>query len=231
MRIIGFEADPLERELLKAVLDHEGFRVTFHADEEPFVREAFAEPAGLAIVGVEEPERALALVRRLRAGATMPIVAIGPRPDDETTARLYEAGCDEVIGRPISPRVLVARLDNMRRRSMMAVVQPEADADRVQVGEFKLVPTLQQLHVRGRVVQLTPLQTRLLFHLMANAGHIVPRARLEDKLWGCAGEAYGQHIKTHICHLRRKLETVEPGLITPIQTVKGTGYLFQKAAA
>ena len=230
MLILGYEPDALEREMLKVILEHEGFRVEMYQSDETVARRCKQEPGAFVLLSVQDPDRGLELVRRVRALGESPIVAIGRRQDEEVSAALYEAGADEVLARPIGPRLLIARIENLRRRAT-APSRESDGSERVQVGEFKLVPALLQLHVRERVVPLTPLQTRLLYHLMSNAGHIVSKSRLEDKLWGCDGEAYGQHIKTHICHLRRKLEAVAPDRRPPIETVKGTGYLFAKVHA
>lgn len=230
MLILGYEPDALEREMLKVILEHEGFRVEMYQSDETVARRAKQEPGAFLILSVQDADRGLELVRRVRGGGDAPIVAIGKRQEEEISAALYEAGADEVLARPIGPRLLIARIENLRRRATAKVAESDG-SERVQVGEFKLVPALLQLHVRERVVPLTPLQTRLLYHLMSNAGNIVSKSRLEDKLWGCDGEAYGQHIKTHICHLRRKLEAVAPDRCPPIETVKGTGYLFKKVHA
>lgn len=230
MLILCYEPDPLERELLKTVLEHEGLRTEVYPSEAAVLRRAKAEPGALALARVEDAPRGLALVRALRTLGALPIVSVVMGPDEELAARLYDAGADEVLVRPIGPRLLVARLEALLRRASAAAPAAQADPEaRIQVGEFRLVLTLQQLHVRERIVLLTPLQTRLLGYLMRHAGQPVSKSLLERRLWGCDGEGYGEHLKSHVCHLRRKLHEAAPDFPDPIATVKGEGYQFRRA--
>jgi two-component system alkaline phosphatase synthesis response regulator PhoP len=179
------------------------------------------------MVSMAELERGLRLCERIRTETTSPMVALLNRADEELETRLYELGVDEVITRPIRPRQFVARLESLRRRSVAPVANAEEGMDKLVIGQLQLIPSRLELRKEGEVIHLTPLQTRILYHLMANAGQIVPRTRLEDKVWGYDGEVLSNAIKTHICHLRQKLED-DPLAPRFIQTVKGVGYLFQK---
>jgi DNA-binding response OmpR family regulator len=226
MQVIAYEPEPLEREFLNALLSHEGYTPQLLLAEESVIARVRKAPAALVMVSFAETERGLRLCERVRAETASPLVALLNRADEELETRLYELGVDEIITRPIRPRLFVTRLDNLRRRATAPVVVEDA-MEKLVIGQVQLIPARLELRKAGEVIHLTPLQTRILYHLMANAGQIVPRTRLEDKVWGYDGEVLSNAIKTHICHLRQKIED-DP--LTPrfIQTVKGVGYLFQK---
>jgi two-component system alkaline phosphatase synthesis response regulator PhoP len=227
MQVIAYEPEPLEREYLNALLTHEGYAPQLLLAEESVLTRVRKHPGAMVMVSMAELERGLRLCERIRTETTSPMVALLNRADEELETRLYELGVDEVITRPIRPRQFVARLESLRRRSVAPVANAEEGMDKLVIGQLQLIPSRLELRKEGEVIHLTPLQTRILYHLMANAGQIVPRTRLEDKVWGYDGEVLSNAIKTHICHLRQKLED-DPLAPRFIQTVKGVGYLFQK---
>jgi two-component system alkaline phosphatase synthesis response regulator PhoP len=229
MQVIAYEPEPLEREFLNALLNHEGYTPQLLLAEESVLARVRKNPAAMVMVSLQELERGLRLCEHVRAETTSPLVALLNRADEELETRLYELGVDEILVRPIRPRLFVARLENLRRRASNPLA-PDDAMDKVVVGPLQLIPSRMELRKDGQLIHLTPLQTRILYHLMANAGQIVPRTRLEDKVWGYDGDVLSNAIKTHICHLRQKLED-DP--LTPrfIQTVKGVGYVFSKSVA
>lgn len=229
MQVFAYEPDPLERQMLKAMLDHEGYRATVFQSELSVLKHLGEAPTATAIVSMQDPERGTQLCRQVRDVGAAPLVALTPRLDEDLATLLYELGVDEVVARPIRPRMFIARLENLHRRAMSPVARAEAE-EKLSIGPFTLLPTRLELRKHDEVIHLTPLQCRILYHLMANAGHIVPKSRLEDKVWGCDGEFLTSAIKTHICHLRQKLED-DPFSPRFIQTVKGVGYMFQPASA
>lgn len=229
MQVFAYEPDQLEREFLNVMLDHEGYRAEIFQAEESVLRRVRSEPNAMVIVSFQDPGRGLALCQQVRAIGQAPLLVLTQRHDEELATLLYEAGVDEVIARPIRPRMFVARLENLRRRVSAPACQSEGE-EKIVIGPFQLLPARLELRKHGEVIHLTPLQARILYHLMANAGQIVPKSRLEDKVWGYDGEVLSNAIKTHICHLRQKLED-DPLSPRFIQTVKGVGYLFQKPAA
>lgn len=227
MQVFAYEPDPLEREVLKVMLDHEGYRAEVFQAEISVLKRLGQAPSATAIVSMHDPERGTALCRQVRELSAAPLVALTPRLDEDLATLLYEIGVDEVVARPIRPRMFVARLENLHRRTGNPVARQEAE-EKVVIGPFTLLPTRLELRKNDQVIHLTPLQCRILYHLMANAGHIVPKSRLEDKVWGCDGEYLSSAVKTHICHLRQKVED-DPLSPRFIQTVKGVGYMFQPA--
>lgn len=220
--MLAYEPNPLDRELLKVLLAHEGYQAEVVASEEALVAKCKQATEAMVVVGIHDLGPGLPLVQRVRQVTGAPLAVIGPAMGDEPTTQLYELGADEVLSRPLCPQRLAARLRNMRRRSACPSTG-DAGEENVTVGALKLYPTLMRLHKGDRVIHLTPVQTRLLYTLMLNAGQIVSKHRLEDKIWGYQGESCGNPLKTHIFHLRQKLEE-DPQCPELIRTVKGIGY-------
>jgi DNA-binding response OmpR family regulator len=222
--MLAYEPNPLDHELLKVLLMHEGYQADVVATEEALLARCRQTPEAMVVLGMHELERGLSLVQRVRQLTGAPLAVIGPALGDEPITQLYELGADEVLTRPLCPQRLAARLRNMRRRSA-APATGDAGEENVSVGSLRLYPTLMRLHKGDKVIHLTPLQTRLLYTLMLNAGQIVSKPRLEDKIWGYQGESCGNPLKTHIFHLRQKVEE-DPQSPELIRTVKGIGYVF-----
>lgn len=223
MKVFAYEPDALEREFLHSVLSHEGYQTELFSSEHALLPRFLNEPDATVLISVSDAETGTWLCKRIRAASRAPIIAIAERADEELAARLYEEGADEVIARPFRTRLFVARLENMRRRTS-APAHAERE-EKLVVGDYQLLPARMELRKAGHVIHLTPVQTRLLYHLMANAGKALSKERLEDKVWGYSGEAVTNVIKTHIRHLRQKVEA-NPDAPEVIQTVKGLGYRF-----
>lgn len=228
MQVFAYEPDPLEREFLKVLLHHEGYRAEIFQSEENVLSRARKEPGAMLIISLHDAARGLAACQRLREVSQAPLLALANRLDEDFETTLYEEGVDEVIVRPIRPRLFVARLENLRRRSVAPAASGEGE-EKVVVGPFQLLPSRLELRKAGEIIHLTPLQCRILYHLMANAGQAVPRERLEDKVWGYDSDILSNAVKTHIWHLRQKLED-NPLSPCVIKTIKGVGYSFQKPA-
>lgn len=229
MQVFAYEPEKLEREFLNVLLEHEGYRAELFQADESVLNRYKRDPNAMVIVSMHDPDRGMRLCQQIRSMGHAPLLAVTNRHDEELATALYELGVDEVIVRPIRPRMFIARLENLRRRAVRPAAASEGE-EKIVIGPFQLLPARLELRKHGEVIHLTPLQARILYHLMANAGQIVPKARLEDKVWGYDSDVLSNAIKTHICHLRQKLED-DPLSPTFIQTVKGVGYLFQKPQA
>jgi DNA-binding response OmpR family regulator len=226
MQVFAYEPDQLEREFLNVLLRHEGYRAEIFQAEESVLARCRKEPTAWVMVSLQDQNRGLTLCKRVREVSESPLIALTNRHDEELSATLYECGVDEVIARPIRPRLFTARLENLRRRALSPAARAETE-DKLVVGPLQLFPARLELRKGDQSIPLTPLQCKILYHLMLNAGQIMPRTLLEDKVWGYDGEVLSNAIKTHICHLRQKVED-DPLSPRYIQTVKGVGYRLEK---
>lgn len=163
----------------------------------------------------------LDVLRRIRDKSRVPVVMLTARGDEADRIVGLELGADDYLGKPFSPRELLARLRAVLRR-----MAPDARGERLQVGDVVVDAGARQAERGGRVLELTALELDLLLALMRRAGRPVPR----DALLGEAGRGdvvVGERtVDVHVSHLRAKL-----GEPSPIKTVRGVGYVFVKEGA
>jgi DNA-binding response OmpR family regulator len=133
----------------------------------------------------------------------------------------YEAGADDYLAKPFSPRELEFRVEALLRRS--GSVQPESDNERVQVGDLVIDKRRHEVIRQGTRVDLTPLEFQILELLASEPGRAWSRNALLDRVWSTEYEGYQRNIDPHINRLRKKLET-DPKNPRYVLTVRGVGY-------
>jgi two-component system phosphate regulon response regulator PhoB len=161
------------------------------------------------------------LARRLRADqqtADIPIIMLTARDDEDHKVHGLEAGIDDYITKPFSPRELVARLKSVLRR-----VTPKGIDQVVEVDTLILDPLSHRASSAGTTLELGPTEYRLLQFFMTHQDRAYSRAQLLDMVWG--GNVYIEErtIDVHIRRLRKALGKRHEYLV---QTVRGTGYRF-----
>jgi DNA-binding response OmpR family regulator len=155
------------------------------------------------------------LCRQLRAGGDVPIVILTARDEEPDRIIGLELGADDYVTKPFSPRELVARVRAVLRR-----VEPGSPESRViEVGELRLDLRTHRATFAGSSLALRTLEFELLAELARNAGRVVTRDRLLDRVWGLSFAAGTRTVDVHVAHLRKKL-----GRPDVIQTVRGLGY-------
>jgi DNA-binding response OmpR family regulator len=158
--------------------------------------------------------------RRIRQDAQLPIIMLTARDQDEDVVRGLQLGADDYVSKPFSVKQLRARMQAvLRRYKAHGYFQP---GSRREVGDLAL--DLQSYEVRkaGALIRLTPLEFRILYMLAMNDGRVIPHARLVEYAWGFDGGETSL-LKTHICHIRQKLDLPADGT-KGIQAVAGVGY-------
>jgi DNA-binding response OmpR family regulator len=165
----------------------------------------------------------LAVLRRLRdAGHRIPVLMLTARGDEADRVVGLELGADDYVGKPFSPRELLARIRAVLRR-----VQPDTLAEKLTASGITVDTGAREAWVDGRPVELTGLEIDLLIALIRRAGRVVPRAALLE-LAGRGDVAVGERaVDVHISRLRKKLGDDPP---TRIRTVRGVGYVLARAA-
>lgn len=161
------------------------------------------------------------LVQRLRTEITVPIVVL-MLADELQALAAYEIGVDDVIYKPITPRMLLAKISAWLRRSWSI---PTNMLDNYQVGELRLEPALRQIVTgNGRTIKLTSLEFRVLHLLMSHPGQIMETSLIVDRVWGMLG-GDSNLLKNVVYRLRRKIEP-DPAQPRYIQSIAGEGYMF-----
>jgi DNA-binding response OmpR family regulator len=168
-------------------------------------------------------ERFLLRPRALRSETIAPIIVSSPLVEEEVVLLLYEVGIDEYLYKPVSPRILVAKVKALLRRARSL---PLASVSSLESRGVQLNPERRTVHLaNGSETNLTNLEFRLLYCLMSNQGRVVPTETIVEKVWGYSGESDYRLVKGLVRRLRRK---VEPDRKEPryIKTIPGVGYAF-----
>jgi DNA-binding response OmpR family regulator len=153
------------------------------------------------------------LCRRLRDGGNVPILILTARDDEVDRIIGLELGADDYLTKPFSPRELVARARAVLRRT-----EPGSGGI-VELGDLRIDLRGRAVAVEGEAIELRTLEFELLAELARNAGHVVKRDRLLERVWGLSFAGGTRTVDVHVAQLRKKLG--RPDLI---QTVRGVGY-------
>jgi len=166
----------------------------------------------------------LGLIRLFReesdlAGTAIIVVTRFPREVDRIVA--FENGVDDYVTKPFFPRELAGRVRAVLRRAEPSEsVRPGV---RVRTwGDLSIDPDSRVVTVGGRPISLTPREFDLLVTLMDDAGHVLSRDRLLERVWGEGSGAGHRSVDTHVKTIRRKLGAARDS----IETVRGVGYRF-----
>lgn len=183
-----------------------------------------AETPDLAIIDPTLPESGgTDFCRRLRqSGIGLIMVLTDPTHEDEEV-RALEQGADEYLHKPISMRQLQARITALARRGQ-GLVGAAANTI-VAIGPTSINLTHYEVIRNGRHMRLTPIEGRMLQFLLSNAGHVVSANSIIEHIWGYEGTE-SKLIKTHIHHLRQKIEP-DPDQPRFLLTFPAAGYLLR----
>jgi DNA-binding response OmpR family regulator len=201
--------------LIRAYLEQEGYRVTSVVSGAAALRAIESERVRLVVLDLNLPDiDGLEVCRQIRTRSSVPVVMLTAR--DEETERLagLAVGADDYMGKPFSPRELVARMKAVLRRS-----EPHSEEELLVLGDVVLRRTAREVEVAGEPIELRPKEFDLLAHFMQNPGAVLSRDALLERVWGYDYAGGTRTVDVHVAQLRRKLD--RPDLI---QTVRGSGY-------
>jgi len=211
------------RSLLRAYLTQEGFRVLAAANGREALRIADQEKPDLIILDLMMPEvdgyEFMRLYRERKH--QVPVIMLTAKVEEADAVLGLEIGADDYVTKPFSPRVLVARVRAVLRRTGMSAPQAEV----LRVADIMLDRGTRQVSVGERPIDLTPSEFDLLATLMSAPGRVFTRADLLDQVQGTYYEGYERSIDVHVRNLRAK---IEPDSHYPryVETVYGVGYRF-----
>ncbi|HTG94476.1 MAG TPA: response regulator transcription factor [Pyrinomonadaceae bacterium] len=134
----------------------------------------------------------------------------------------FEAGADDYLAKPFSPRELEYRVEALLRRSGITA-EPKDDDERIEVGDLIIDKRRHEVLRDGSRIDLTPLEFQILELLASEPGRAWSRNALLDRVWSTDYEGYQRNIDPHINRLRKKLET-DPKNPRYVLTVRGVGY-------
>jgi DNA-binding response OmpR family regulator len=218
VRILLIEDDPLLGDGVRAGLAQDGYAVDWVRDGK--AGQAALDGAGydLVILDLGLPRLpGLDLLADLRGkGSEIPVLILTARDAVQDRVKGLDSGADDYLVKPFDLGELLARVRVLLRRST------GHSSPLIRYGELVLDPASHAVTVRGTPVDLSLREFALLRELLANAGQVLSRARLEQSLYGWDQEVESNAIEVHIHHLRKKFGT---GLI---KTLRGIGYMVEK---
>ena len=180
------------------------------------------ENADLLILDVMMPHLdGFTVCRLVRERSGIPIILLTAKAEEEDKLKGYEYGADDYMTKPFSPRVLLAKVNALLRRTSASALEAEA----LSAGKITLMPAARKVYVDGQEAVLTHLEYELLFFFLSNPGLVFTREQLLDRIWGYDFAGNSRTVDTHIKTLRQKLGE-EGGFC--IRTVRGVGYRFVK---
>lgn len=222
-RILIVEDEPSITELIALNLRLAGFVPLTAADVAQARAQIDAALPDLILLDWMLPDQSgVDLARRLRADSRtrdLPIIMITARAAESDKLGGFDAGADDYITKPFSPRELIARIRALLRRSA-----PDASDDPVEVAGLRLEPQTFRVLGHGQVLRMGPTEFRLLHHLMRNPDRVLSRSRLLDSVWGDHVFIEERTVDVHIRRLRLALQAT--GHDRLIETVRGAGYRF-----
>ncbi len=216
------------RDALRIALEREGFRVEVAADGAEAIARFDAVRPALVLLDVMLPRiTGIDVCRELRSRSQVPIIMVTARNAEIDAVVGLEVGADDYVTKPFRLRELVARVRAALRRGRgdeAGVAQPD---EVLEIGDVRLDAARHEVAVRGERVALPLKEFELLELLLANAGRVLTRDVLIDRVWGPNYYGDTKTLDVHVKRLRAKLED-DPGHPARIVTVRGVGYRYEK---
>ena len=224
MSILVVDDEPSVRQALQRALTFEGYSVRTADDGRAALDDLLTTPADAILLDVTMPGvDGLEVCRRLRAaGDRTPILMLTARHATADRVAGLDAGADDYLVKPFALEELLARIRALLRRFI-----PDAGQDEIlRVGDLSLQPSTRIVKRGERLIELTRTEFSLLELLLRNAGQVMTRELIFDRVWGYDFGANSNSLEVYIGYLRRKTEADgEPRLI---HTVRGVGYVLRR---
>jgi two-component system phosphate regulon response regulator PhoB len=224
--ILIVEDEPAIQELVAINLEHAGHQVRRAASAEEAQRAIHDSLPDLVVLDWMLPgESGQALARRLRVERRtrdIPIIMLTARVEEHDRVAGLEAGADDYIAKPFSPRELIARVKAVLRRRA-----PHLTEEAIEHAGLSVNPATHRVSGNGQPIELGPTEFRMLHFLMTHPERVWSRTQLLDEIWGDHVFVEERTVDVHIRRLRKALEPT--GHDRLIETVRSAGYRFHSA--
>jgi two-component system, OmpR family, KDP operon response regulator KdpE len=222
--ILVVDDEPRIISFMRMNLEIEGCRVISAANGREALERAREDLPDLILLDIMMPIMdGFEVLRRLREFSSVPVIVLTAKDDEDDRIRGLELGADDYIGKPFSQRELISRIRAVLRRHQ---IQPSLIQTSVQVDDRLVIDFgKREVLVEGKPVPLRPTEYRLLYHLVQNAGWVMPHETLLAKVWGPEYRDESHYLRLYITYLRQKLEP-DPTNPRYIFTERGVGYRF-----
>ncbi len=225
MRLLVIEDEARLSGILKAKLGDGGFAVDIagSAADAGAALELINYDAAILDLGLPDGDGLAVLASARHIGKTLPILILTARDAVDDRVAGLDAGADDYLTKPFAMTELIARIKALLRRpgGVLGIT--------LEAGNLSLDTIGRELTVAGIPIRLSRQELAILEQMMRRFGRIVPKAVLEEKLYGIGDEPNSNTIPVHVHHLRRQLQAAGASLI--IHTVRGVGYILSDTQA
>ena len=220
LKILVVDDESRMRKLVKDFLTKKGFTVIEAGDGEEAVDKFFeVKDIALIILDVMMPKMdGWQVCREIRQYSKVPIIMLTAKSDEKDELQGFDLGVDEYITKPFSPKILVARVEAILRRSNVLAAD-----DTMEAGGIELNKAAHEVLIDGKSVELSYKEFELLAYCMSNQGVALSRERILNNVWNYDYFGDARTIDTHVKKLRSKLGAKGEY----IKTIWGMGYKFE----
>jgi two-component system response regulator RegX3 len=222
-RVLVVEDEESYREALSYMLSKEGFEVIEARDGASGIAEFDRRGADIVLLDLMMPGLpGTEVFRQLRLRGSIPVIMLTARDTEVDKVVGLELGADDYVTKPFSHRELVARMRAVLRRGQDAELLPDV----LETGGVRMDVARHEVSVNGERIKLALKEFELLEMLLRNAGRVMTRGQLIDRIWG---SDYVGDTKTLDVHIKRLRTKIEPDPANPqyLITVRGLGYKFE----
>jgi len=222
-RILVVDDEPSITDLLAMALRYEGMEVRVaHLGREALEAMGTFRPH-LVVLDVMLPDLSgfdvLERMARDRIGGRLPVLFLTARDTLDDKLRGFTLGGDDYMTKPFSVEELIVRVRAILRR-----VHGEGDDGRLAVSDLVLDEESHEVYRGSHPVELTPTEFKLLHYLMLNAGRVVSKSQILDRVWNYDFDGNANVVEIYISYLRKKVDSLGPRLI---HTIRGVGYCLR----
>jgi two-component system response regulator RegX3 len=220
--VLVVDDEPAFRDALELALKKEGFFVYTAGDGEQAVSTFDTAHPDIVLLDVMLPRiSGIDVCRHIRSAGDTPVIMVSAKSEEIDAVVALEVGADDYITKPYRLRELLARIRTILRRSAAGVIDPEEQD--LSVGALSLDRERHEVRLDGTLLDLPLKEFQLLAELMQQAGYVVTRDDLINRVWGYDYIGDTKTLDVHIKRLRSKIEK-DPADPTSITTIRGLGY-------
>ncbi len=226
MLILVVDDDPPSVKMISFLLREEGYDVLTASNGVEALRLIDQRVPDLVILDIMMPHiDGLEVCRRIRERSNMPIIFLSAKGETRDRVLGLDMGADDYLAKPFEPAELLARVRAVLRRTEVGATV--VGMSRIDLSGFQLDPALGRLTLpSGKVINLSPIEARLLYTLMRNAGHTLTHNQLFNSVWGYEHFSTPNELAVYVRRLRRKIEP-DPNTPRYLVTERGIGYRFE----
>lgn len=229
MQVLLVDDELHSRNVLNRYLTNEGFHVLEASNGTCALHRVLQNRIGLVVLEIDLPgQDGLELCAKIRNENDTPVLVLTGKENEKDVIRCFEAGADDFVFKPFSPREVVHRISAIIRRRTAQVCH--AASSSIIVSDICLDPKARKVKVKGVEVELTLKEYDLIYYLINHVGQTLSREQLISEVWHYSHQGDCRTVDTHIKRLREKMNAAATGSGHLIQTVRRVGYTMNGRA-